>query len=70
MRRHPVQYYLSQQEYQKPGLSVQAPSLSNNISVATVLHQIMTELSGVLSEEDIVMVITKMVVNLMQQNGC
>jgi hypothetical protein len=66
-----VQYYFSQQEFQKPGLSVQAPSVSNNVTAATVLHQIMTELSGVASEEDIVMIITtKMVLNLMQQNDC
>jgi hypothetical protein len=30
----------------------------------------MTELSKAVSEEDRVMVITKLVLNLMQQNGC
>jgi hypothetical protein len=48
---------------------MQAPSLSSNDTVATVVHQIMTELSKAVSEEDRVMVITKLVPNLMQQNG-
>jgi hypothetical protein len=38
--------------------------------MATVVHQIMTELSEAVSEKDRIMVITKMVLNLMQQNGC
>jgi hypothetical protein len=68
--RHPLQQYLSQQGFQKPGLSVQAPISSNNNAVATVVQQIMIELSGAVSEEVRVMVIRKMVLNLMQQNGC
>jgi hypothetical protein len=44
-------------------LSVQDPSLCNSNIVATVVHQIMTELTVVVSEEDRVMVITKMVLN-------
>jgi hypothetical protein len=40
--RHPVQQYLPQQEFQQTGLSVQAPSSSNNTTVATVVHQIIT----------------------------
>jgi hypothetical protein len=58
-----MQQYLPQQEFQKTGLSVQAPSLSNSDTVATVVHPIMTELSGAVSEEDRVMVIIKMVLN-------
>jgi hypothetical protein len=38
--------------------------------VATVVQQIMTELSEAMSEEDKIMVITKMVLNLVKQNGC
>jgi hypothetical protein len=64
-----VQQYLPQQEFQKSGVLVQAPSSSNNNTVAIVVYLIMTEPSGAVSEEDRVMVITKMVLNLMQQNG-
>jgi hypothetical protein len=64
------QQYLPQKECQKIDLSVQAPSSSNNDSVATVVHQIMTKLTKAVSEEDRVMVITKLILNLMQQNGC
>jgi hypothetical protein len=46
------------------------PESSNNTTVVTVVHQIMTELSEAMSQEDRVMVITKMVLNLMQENGC
>jgi hypothetical protein len=34
------------------------------------MQQIMTELSGALSQEDKIMLITKMVLNLVKQNGC
>jgi hypothetical protein len=51
----------------KTGLSVQAPSWHNNEAVATVVRQIMTEHNRDVSEEK--MVITKMVQNLMKQNG-
>jgi hypothetical protein len=64
------QQYLPQKEFQKTGLSVQAPSSSNNNTVATIVHQIMTEVTEAVSEEDRVMVITKLVLNLMHQNGC
>jgi hypothetical protein len=66
---HPVQQYQSQHEFQKPDLSVQTPRSSNN-TVATVVHQIMSELSVTVSEKNRVMVITKMVLNLIYQNGC
>jgi hypothetical protein len=64
------QQYLPQKEFQKTDLSVQAPSSSNNDSVATVVRQITTKLTKAVSEEDRVMVITKLVLNLLQQNGC
>jgi hypothetical protein len=56
-----------QKEFQKTDLSVQAPSSSNNDSVATVVHQIMTKLTKAVSEEDRVMVITKLVLNLINK---
>jgi hypothetical protein len=64
------QQYLPQKDFQKTDLSVQAPSSSNNDSVATVVPQIMTKLTKAVSEEDRLMVITKLVLSLMQQNGC
>jgi hypothetical protein len=66
-----VQRHLPQQEIEKIGLSVQAPSSSNSdkLKVATVMQQIMTELSEPVSEEDKIIKITKMVCNLMKQNG-
>jgi hypothetical protein len=50
--RHPVQRHLPQQEIQKTGLSVQAPSSSNSETLkgAIVVQQIMTELSEAVSE--------------------
>jgi hypothetical protein len=50
-------------EFQKTGLSVQAPSSSDSDAVATVVQQIMIELSEVVSKEDRIMVITKVVLN-------
>jgi hypothetical protein len=47
-----VQQHLPQQEFQKTGLSVQAPSSSNSDTLATVVPQIMTELSVAVPEED------------------
>jgi hypothetical protein len=63
---------MSQQEIQRTGLSVQAPSSPNNdmLKVAIVVQQIVIELSESVSEKDKIMVITKMVLNLMKQNGC
>jgi hypothetical protein len=67
-----VQQHLSQQEIQKTGLSVQASSSSDNdtLQVATLVQQIMRELSEAVSEKDKIMVIIKMALNLMKQNGC
>jgi hypothetical protein len=61
-----------QREIQRTGLSVQAPSSSDNNTLkdATVVQQIMRELSEAVSEEDKIMVITKMILNLMKQNDC
>jgi hypothetical protein len=67
-----MQQHLPQQEIQKTGLSVQVPSPSDNdtLKVVTVVRQIMTELSGNVSGKDKVMVSTKMIRNLLKQNGC
>jgi hypothetical protein len=67
-----VQQHLPQQEIQRTGLSVQASSSTNNdtLKIATVVQQIITELSETVSEKDKIMVIAKMVLNLLKQNGC
>jgi hypothetical protein len=53
-------------------LSVQASSSINNdtLKVSIAVQQIMTELSEAESETEKLMVFTKMVFNLMKQNGC
>jgi hypothetical protein len=63
----PMQQHLLQQEIQRTGLSVQAASLSNSdmSKDATVVQQIITEPSEVVSENAKIMVTTKMVLNLM-----
>jgi hypothetical protein len=60
----PAQQHLPQQEIQKTGLSVQAPSLSNSamLKVTTVEQQITTELSEAVSDKD-------KKLYLMKQNG-
>jgi hypothetical protein len=63
-----------QSHTQKTCQSVQAPSVSNfslddMFKVANVVQQIMTQLNGALTEEDKIMVITKIVLSLMKQNG-
>jgi hypothetical protein len=70
--QHPVQQHLPQQEFQKTGLSVQSPSSSYNdkLKAATVVRQIMKGLNEAVSEEDKVMIVTMMVLNLIQRNGC
>jgi hypothetical protein len=40
------------------------------LKVATVGQQIITKLSDAAPEKDKIMIITKMVLNLMKQNGC
>jgi hypothetical protein len=66
-----VQQHLPQQEFQKTGLSEQAPSSSDDdkLKVGAVVRQIMRELSEAISE-DKVMIVTMMVLDLMQRNGC
>jgi hypothetical protein len=59
---------------QETGQSVQTPHvnsqpLDNMLRVATVVQQIMTEFNGAVSEEDKIVAITKIVLNLMKQNG-
>jgi hypothetical protein len=69
--QHPVQQQLPQQEFQKTGLSVQAPSSSDSdkLKVAAAVRQIMRERSEAVSEEDKVMIVTIMVLDLVQRNG-
>jgi hypothetical protein len=70
------------EEVECPGLcsaaknrtSVQASHVSsqpfeNMLKVVTVVQQIMTEVSGALSQEEQIMAITKIVLKLMNQNG-
>jgi hypothetical protein len=40
------------------------------LKIATVVQEIMTELNEAVSEKDKIIIITKMVLNLMKQNGC
>jgi hypothetical protein len=59
---------------QETGQSVQAPNvnsqpLDNMLRVVTVVQQIMTEFNGAVTERDKLMAITKILLNLMQQNG-
>jgi hypothetical protein len=65
---------LPQQEQQKAGQSVQAPnvnslSLDKMLKVVTVVQQITTESNGVVLEEAKILANTKIVLNLMEQNG-
>jgi hypothetical protein len=56
-----VKQHLPQHEIQRTGLSVQAPSSTNNdtLKIATVVQQIITELNEAVSEGDRIMVINK-----------
>jgi hypothetical protein len=58
---------------QEPGQSVPAPTVNsdtlNMLRALTVLQQIMTELKAAVSEEAMIFAITKIVINLMKQNG-
>jgi hypothetical protein len=63
------------QQQKESGQSAQASnvssaSLNNMFRVATAVQQIMTELNGAVSEEDKIVAITKIVLNLMKQDGC
>jgi hypothetical protein len=56
---------LPQQEIKRTGLSVQAPSSTNNdtLKIATAVQRIMTELSEAVAENDKIVVITQTVLN-------
>jgi hypothetical protein len=59
---------------QKTGQSVRAPNvnsqpLDNMLRVVTAVQQIMTKFNGAVSEEDKIVAITKIVLNLMKQDG-
>jgi hypothetical protein len=60
-------------QHQKSGQSVPVPTVNSQpldtVRVVTVVQQIMTELSGAVSEEDKIMAITRIVLNLMKNNG-
>jgi hypothetical protein len=61
-------------QQQKEGQSVRAPTVNsqtfdNMLRVVTVVQQIMTEFNGAVSKEDKIGAITKIVLNLMNQNG-
>jgi hypothetical protein len=61
-------------EQQQTGLSVRAPivnskSLDNMLRDLTVVQQIMTVFNGAGTEEEKIVEITKIVLNLMKQNG-
>jgi hypothetical protein len=49
--------------------NVNSLPLDNMLRAITVVQQIMTELSGAVSKQDQIMAITKIVLNLMEQNG-
>jgi hypothetical protein len=67
-----VQQRLPQQEIQRTSLSEQAPSStkSDTLEIATVVQQIIAELSKAVSEKRHNNGQYKMVRNLMKQNGC
>jgi hypothetical protein len=59
---------------QNAGQSVRAPTVSsqplnNMLRVVTAVQQIITEFNGAVSEEDKIVAITKIVLNLMKQDG-
>jgi hypothetical protein len=60
--------------HQETGQSVQAPNVSglpldNMVRVVSAVQQIMTEVSGAVSEEAKILAITRIVFNLMKENG-
>jgi hypothetical protein len=58
---------------QEPGQSVPAPIVNSDtldmLRALTVVQQIITELKGCVSEEAMIYAITKIVINLMKENG-
>jgi hypothetical protein len=62
------------EQQQKAGQSVRAPTvnsqpLDNLLRVVIVVQRIMTEFNGAVSEEDKIVANTKIVLNLMKQDG-
>jgi hypothetical protein len=65
---------LASAKQQEAGQSVRTPivnsqPLDNILRVVTVVQQIVTEFNGAVSEEDKIVAITKIVLNLMKQDG-
>jgi hypothetical protein len=61
-------------QQQNAGQSVRAPTvklqpLDNMLRVVTAVQKIKTEFNGAVSEEDKIVAITKIVLNLINQNG-
>jgi hypothetical protein len=52
-----------------PATDVNSPPLDNMLRVVTVVQQIMTEFNCAVTEEDKMVAITKIVLNLLKQNG-
>jgi hypothetical protein len=66
---------MENQQHKESGQSAQASnvssaSLNNMFRVASVVQQIMTGLSDAVSEEEKIVAITKIVLQLMNSNGC
>jgi hypothetical protein len=63
----------SKSKQQEPGQSVPAPTVNSDtldmLRALTVVQQIMTVLKGAVSEEAMIFAITKIVINLMKENG-
>jgi hypothetical protein len=63
----------SKSKQQETGQSVPAPTVNSDtldmLRALTAVQQIMTELKGAVSEEDKIFAITKIVINLMKENG-
>jgi hypothetical protein len=55
------------------GQSVQANTVNNSLNdmfkVPTIVQQVMTELNGAVTEEEKIVAITRIVLNLMKDNG-
>jgi hypothetical protein len=49
--------------------NVNSQPLDNMLQVVTIVEQIMTKLSGAVSEEENIVAFTKIVLNLMKQSG-
>jgi hypothetical protein len=67
--------YAYEHQEQESGQSAQALNvnsalLNNMFRIITAVQQIMTELNEAMSEEDKIVAITRIVINLMKQDGC